>query len=80
MMEDSYLSGSSQEEAEKIIKEGLEDHKKDGVSDIIDGITDGKVYGYARHSSSDPNYWKSPGKVEREAFANMFQGISNSCC
>ena len=65
--------GVSQEEAEKIIKEGLEDHKKDGVSDIIDGITDGKVYGYARHSSSDPNYWKSPGKVEREAFANMFQ-------
>lgn len=27
----------------------------------------------AQHSVDNPNYWKSPGKVEREAFANMFQ-------
>ena len=65
--------GVSQEEAEEIIAEGLKDGKKFGISDIIDGITDGRVYGCAQHSITTPGYWKSPGKVEREAFANMFQ-------
>ena len=65
--------GVSQPEAEMIIAGELEDQKRHGISDIIDGLTDGKVHGCAQHSHRNPDYWKPLGRIEREAFANMFQ-------
>lgn len=65
--------GVTQLRAEGILETELKDKKKYGISDIIDGLTSGKVFGCASHSVSDPDYWKDPGRIEREAFANMFQ-------
>lgn len=43
---------------------------KPGVSDIFDGLSSGKIGGRYGHSSG---YWKAPGKIEGETFANLFQ-------
>lgn len=41
-----------------------------GVSDIFDGLSLGKIGGRYGHRAE---YWKIPGKVEGETFANLFQ-------
>lgn len=41
-----------------------------GVSDIFDGLSRGKIKGEYCHK---PKYWKQPGKIEQEIFANLFQ-------
>ena len=44
--------------------------QKPGVSDIFDGLSSGKVVGLYGHKAE---YWKIPGKIEEETFANLFQ-------
>jgi hypothetical protein len=40
-----------------------------GVSDIIDGMTNGQIdFGY-NHSKSSPDYWKNPYALQKETFA-----------
>ena len=47
------------------------------ISDMFDGITNGKVYGCSAHSKSNPKYWRThePGV---EAFAEMFSATINN--
>ena len=47
------------------------------ISDMFDGITNGKVWGYTQHSYSTKNYWKTHG-VGSEAFAEMFDATINN--
>lgn len=47
------------------------------VSDIWDGITNGKALGYIGHTFSTPQYWNSIS-VGTEAFAEMFDAIINN--
>lgn len=41
-----------------------------GVSDIFDGLSSGEIGGRYGHSVQ---YWKIPGRIEQETFANLFQ-------
>lgn len=44
------------------------------VSDIFDGVTDGKIFGkYAHSHMNNFTYWKRYGALESEAFAHMFE-------
>lgn len=47
------------------------------ISDMFDGVTNGKVHGFSTHSKNDINYWKKnePGI---EAFAEMFDATINN--
>lgn len=65
-------NGVSALRAEGMLESELQNKKKHGISDIVDGITNGKVIGCASHSVREPDYWKDPGRLEREAFANMY--------
>lgn len=47
------------------------------ISDIFDGITNGKAYGYGQHSYSTKNYWRTHS-VGTEAFAEMFDSTINN--
>lgn len=49
-------------------------HEFAGISDIVEGASNGRYYGDYGHGKS---YWKSPGALELEAFANMFQCYIN---
>lgn len=60
----------SKEEAYSIISYELRDDRLANISDIFGSVTDCKCQGYWGH---DSNYWKTEGKVEKEAFANMFE-------
>lgn len=50
-------------------------HEKHSLSDLIDGISKGKCSGMYGHKRS---YWSTPGALEREAFAYMFEASFNS--
>ena len=67
-------------EAQESYKRYLEQlkKKKHWISDIIDGLSDGKVIGYAQHSITNPDYWKELGRLEREVFANMYASCFDS--
>lgn len=41
-----------------------------GVSDIFDGLSSGAIRGQYGHGDE---YWRIPGAIERETFANLFQ-------
>lgn len=41
-----------------------------GVSDIFDGLSSGRIGGRYGHSTE---YWKRPGNIETEVFADLFQ-------
>jgi len=60
----------SKEEAYSIISYELRDDRLANVSDIFGSVTDCKCQGYWGH---DADYWKIEGKMEKEAFANMFE-------
>lgn len=45
------------------------------ISDIVEGVTKAKVTAGFGHGAS---YWKSPGKVAKEAFAEMFDSTMNN--
>lgn len=47
------------------------------ISDMFDGITNGKIWGYTQHSYSTKNYWKKH-RVGSEAFAEMFDATINN--
>ena len=47
------------------------------ISDMFDGITNGKAFGYTQHSYSTKDYWKKH-KVGTEAFAEMFDATINN--
>ena len=46
------------------------------ISDIFDGVTDGGIAGRYGHSL-ERGYWQSPGAIESETFAHMFQAQFN---
>lgn len=47
------------------------------ISDMFDGITNGKIYGYGQHSVSTKNYWRT-NSVGSEAFAEMTDATINN--
>ncbi len=47
------------------------------ISDMFDGITNGKVYGYGQHSVDTKNYWRTH-LVGGEGFAEMFDATINN--
>lgn len=54
---------------EAFAKKGKLDVKYRGISDIIEGLTNGKTrLGYG-HIISNADYWKSPYRVQKETFA-----------
>lgn len=46
------------------------------ISDIFDGVTDGKIKGHYGHSQIE-GYWQKPGALEKETFAHMFYAQFN---
>ena len=60
----------SKDEAYSIISYELRGNRLANVSDIFGSVTDCKCQGYWGH---DREYWKIEGKMEKEAFANMFE-------
>ena len=46
---------------------------KDSISDIFEGVTNGKIRDGWGHGSS---YWKRPMALEKEAFAEMFEAMA----
>lgn len=47
------------------------------ISDMFDGVTNGKIYGYGQHSVTTKNYWKI-NSVGSEAFAEMIDATINN--
>ena len=62
---------------EELMQDGEIFKYKHGVSDIIDGITKGRIVGSASHSINNPVYWNHKGNIEREAFAHMYESCYN---
>lgn len=64
---------------QKIIKDlkSMSILEQQDISDMFDGITAGKVWGYTQHSYSTKNYWKKH-EVGNEAFAEMFDATINN--
>ena len=62
---------------EELMQDGATFKYKHGVSDIIDGITKGRVVGSGSHSTNNPFYWENKGNIEREAFAHMYESCYN---
>ena len=56
--------------AYSLVGEELEGHALHAVSDIFGGLSKNKCMGSYGHRT---NYWRTPGAVEREAFAHMFE-------
>lgn len=50
-------------------------HEKHSLSDLIDGISKGKCSGQYGHNRA---YWTTPGALEEEAFAHMFEASFDS--
>ncbi|MDE6833841.1 MAG: hypothetical protein K2J39_06325, partial [Ruminococcus sp.] len=43
------------------------------VSDIMEGLSNGKIKGCSGHMANKPNYWKNSNRVYAETFAHMFE-------
>lgn len=50
--------------------------KYHAISDIFDGVTDGRIKGEYKHSH-EAGYWQKAGALEKETFAHMFQAQFN---
>lgn len=62
---------------EEILQRGETFKHKHGISDIIDGVTNGRITGASSHSRTDPLYWMNKGRLERESFAHMYESSYN---
>lgn len=66
------INGEKPEIAElrNAINRKLNGHSNAGISDIMEGVSNGRYHGMYGHGK---NYWKTAGNLETEAFANLFQ-------
>lgn len=63
-------NGVGREKAFRLISGELLPSKFHSISDLFSGLSDNKCFGCSSHRSG---YWKKNGKINREAFAHMFE-------
>ncbi|MDE5621153.1 MAG: phage minor capsid protein [Ruminococcus sp.] len=62
-------------DAQKAISQDLREsfRVQSSVSDIMEGLSNGKIKGCSGHMQNDSNYWKNSNRIYSEAFAHMFE-------
>ncbi|MDE5556883.1 MAG: DUF4806 domain-containing protein [Ruminococcus sp.] len=61
----------AQEAIGKDLKKSVK--SQNAVSDIMEGLSNGKIKGCAGHMANKPHYWKNSNMIYSETFAHMFE-------